>query len=147
MKSIRFYVLGFGLWLWLGQLAQAGTHTVTQTNDTLRAHSLRAAILAANRNGGRQLIILSRPRGQLTNVPLVFHLTLGGGDEDRARTGDLDLRKGRVTIMGNEHVTIDASALGDRVFQIFPKASLTLVNVTIIGGSALGNGSSYLKNG
>jgi len=147
MKTIRFYVLGFGLWLWLGQLAQAGTHTVTQTNDSFTAHSLRAAIMAVNRNGGRQLIVLSRPRGQQTNAPLVFYLSRGGADEDKARTGDLDIRKGRVTIMGNEPVTIDASALGDRVFQIFPKASLTLVNVTIIGGSAPGNGSSYLNNG
>lgn len=94
--------------------------------------SLRAAIIAANRIGGNNLIRLSSVRGGS-----VYHLTIPGADENNAQTGDLDITRGNVTIIGiGSNVTIDATGLGDRVFQVFPRAQLTLENLIIKGGAA-----------
>lgn len=116
-----------------GSRATASSFLVTSTNDSIHAGSLRAAIIAANRAGGNSLIRLAgSPR-----VASIYQLTIPGADEDGARTGDLDITRGNITIIGiGPNVTIDATALGDRVFQVFPRAHLTLENLQIRGGSA-----------
>src|SRR5579871_4011672 len=81
--------------------------SVTTTNDSIEPGSLRAAIIAANHRGGNNVI---RLRSSLGNV---YRLTIPGADEDSAQTGDLDITRGKVTIIGvGSNVTIDATGLG-----------------------------------
>ncbi|MEY2427577.1 MAG: hypothetical protein QOJ40_462 [Verrucomicrobiota bacterium] len=125
----------------LGISAQARIYIVTDTNDTTRVTSLRGAIIDANNNHRRRnVIVLSRKhsslqdRGQLP--PVTFHLNIQGGQTDAA--GRLNIRR-NLTIMGvGSNVTIDASGLGDRVFQVFPSARLTLNHLIVTGGVAPG---------
>lgn len=115
-----------------GPWAIASSFVVSTTVDSIHPGSLRAAIIAANRTGGNNLIRLAPSRGGS-----VYHLTIPGADEDNARTGDLDITRGSITIIGvGSNVTIDATGLGDRVFQVFPGAHLTLENLIIKGGAA-----------
>ncbi len=128
--------------------AAAATFYVTDTNDTVRPNSLRGAILAANQNAqnhrGINNTIYLGGRSRRNNAPIVFRLTIAGAGEDAAQTGDLDITAGHLTIIGaNANTTIDASSLGDRVFQIFPKANLILENLVITGGKAPGNSSGF----
>jgi len=112
--------------------AHAGTFFVSDSLDTTNATSLRGAIIAANRGGGANIIVL-------TNA--VCDLTITGIDEIGSFTGDLDVTNGSMTIIGLSwpSVVIDASHLGDRVFQVLPNAQLTLDNVVITGGAAPGD--------
>lgn len=124
--------------------AQGRTYVVNDTSDTTRITSLRGAIIEANRIGGNNTIMLEPQSGRRNNQPPVFHLTLAGADEDAARTGDLDITNGSLTIVGVPNgAVIDATGLGDRVFQILPRARLTLENLTITGGQAPGNDYSH----
>ena len=133
----------FALLLLFSLQAQGRIYVITNTNDTTKMTSLRSAIIDANRQGGNNTIILGQQRQQMT-----YRLTLSGADEDAARTGDLDVTRGNLTIIGvGSNVTVDATGLGDRVFQVFPRASLTLANLTVTGGAAPGNGDSYLVSG
>ena len=52
-------------------------------------------------------------------------------------SGDLDVTRGSLTIVGTLPSTIfvNASGLGDRVFQVMPGAQPTLSNIGIQGGS------------
>jgi hypothetical protein len=110
--------------------AAARTFVVSSTNDTTSVASLRGAIIEANRIGGANTIILTKK---------TYFLTIPGIDEDRARTGDLDVTNGRLSIRGaGGNVTIDASTLGDRIFQVSRLASLTVEGVTLQRGTAFG---------
>ena len=113
---------------------------VTATNDTANNTGLRGAIIAANKLGGNNTIQLGlAPRRHGLPQPWVFHLTIAGADEARSRRGDMDVTEGNLTIIGlSSNVVIDATGLGDRVFQVFPNARLTLQNLTIAGGTAPG---------
>ncbi len=127
--------------------AAAATFYVTDTNDTVKPNSLRGAILAANHNaenhrGINNTIYLGGPSRR--KAPNVFRLTIPGAGEDAARSGDLDITAGRLTIIGvGSNATIDASSLGDRVFQVFPKANLTLKNLTVTGGRSPEDGKPF----
>jgi hypothetical protein len=115
--------------------AQARIYVITDTSDTTKVTSLRGAIIDANRHGGNNTIMLGQQRRRLT-----YRLTLSGADEDAARTGDLDITRGNLTITGTGlSVVIDATGLGDRVFQVSSNARLTLLNLTIKGGTAAGS--------
>jgi CSLREA domain-containing protein len=90
--------------------------------------SLREAIKLANANPEADTIIL--PAG-------TYHLTLTGAGEDGAVTGDLDIAaSGKLTIQGAGAAAtiIDASGLGDRVFQVLPGANLDISGVSILNG-------------
>ncbi len=123
--------------------AQGLVFFVTDTNDGVRISNLRGAIIAANRIGGNNTIILGQPFSQRrNNNQWTFRLTIPGADETNARTGDLDITRGNLTIISAvPNVTIDATGLGDRVFQVLLPARLTLENLVIKGGTAPGNGS------
>jgi hypothetical protein len=139
----RLFLSAFAFLLLLSLQAQGRIYEITNTNDTTKITSLRGAIMDANRHGGNNTIMLGQQRRQW-----IYRLTLSGADEDAARTGDLDITRGNLTIIGvGSNVTIDATGLGDRVFQVFPQASLTLKNLIITGGTAPGNGDSYLESG
>ena len=126
---------------------------ITTTNDNWGVTSLRWVIMDANRHGGNNTIILGVEPAQgqrnVTQRPrtCVYHLTITGADEDAARTGDLDITRGNLIIASlNTNAVIDATGLGDRVFQIFPHATLTLENLTITGG-APGTGPEIFADG
>ncbi len=118
--------------------ANAAVFFVTETLDTTKTASLRGAIMAANQIGGRNTIILGRaPNYWQPSWPWVYRLTIPGANEGASVTGDLNINRGELTIIGmSRSVTIDATGLGDRVFQVSSNAQLTLDNLTIKGGTA-----------
>ena len=117
--------------------SSALTFDITDTNDTTSVKSLRGAILWANWFGGNNTVRLYAPTG--APHPWIYHLTIGGANETNSKTGDLNITRGSLTIVGESaDIAIDATALGDRVFQVAPKARLTLKNLIITGGTASG---------
>ena len=136
----RLVLLTIGFVLGANLAVSAKIFMVTAKNDSIGIDSLRGAIIAANRYGGENTIVLdgspwrwpARP-----NSERVFYLTIAGVDETNSRTGDLDITRGKLTIIGTvPNIIIDATGLGDRVFQVFPNAQLTLKNLAIRGGTA-----------
>jgi hypothetical protein len=128
--------------------AHAHIYNITNTNDTTEVTSLRGAIIDANHSGGNNIIFLGRGgpyRGEYRQSHQgTYPLTIPGADEGAARTGDLNITRGQLTIVGvGSNVTINATGLGDRVFQVFSNAHLTLSHVIIMGGTAPGNGESF----
>ena len=154
---VRPFLVVFVILFLFGLQAQGRIYVVTDTSDTVKITSLRGAIIDANRHGGNNTIILIRTgflgllgqqSNQRGNQQSFFYLTISGADEDAARTGDLDITRGNLAIIGvGSNVTIDATGLGDRVFQVFPRAGLTLNNLTITGGTAPRIGDSYFGSG
>ena len=134
--------------------ALALVFNVSNTNDTYKHTSLRGAVIFANRIPGKHLIILGgeipgpQSKSQSRPQTQVFHLTIPGADEEQAKTGDLDIYCRDLTIIGaTSNVVIDATGFGDRVFDVFPSAKLTLINVTITGGTAPGNIYASINEG
>jgi hypothetical protein len=89
--------------------------------------TLRAAVQHANVTPGADTIAL--PAG-------LYKLTLKGGDEDAAATGDLDLLED-VTITGEDALTtvVDAKKCKDRGFDVLAGVA-TISGLTIRGGFA-----------
>ena len=84
--------------------------------------SLREAIIAANKHNGKDTVILRSGR---------FHgLAIPGIDEDKAKTGDLDVR-GKTTIEASkdERAVIHANSL-DRVLDIHAPTKLNRLEIT-----------------
>ncbi len=72
-----------------------------------------------------------------------YYLTQQGRFEDDALTGDLDI-KGALIIRGvSAASTVIFGADLDRIFHVFPGASLTLENLTIRGGEAFDGGAIF----
>ncbi|MFN7956591.1 MAG: choice-of-anchor Q domain-containing protein [bacterium] len=119
--------------------AAAATFTVTKTADTADGScdadcSLREAVIAANASPGPDSIVV--PAG-------TYALSVQGGDEALAATGDLDLTDD-VTIegAGSANTIIDAAnspPATDRVFEIL--GSSVSVELT---GLSIRNGYTYL---
>jgi len=97
--------------------------------DAAEACSLRAAIEQANALPGLDDVVL--PAGTMT-------LTLAGHD-DVARVGDLDitddLRIGRLGGEAAGQAVVDGGAI-DRVFQVHPGVSATMVRFEVTNGAA-----------
>ena len=91
---------------------------------------LRAAVQEANRYPGPDVIVL--------HDGIDADLTLAGADEDAAATGDLDVTEDLV--IRGAGATVDASGLGDRVFQVRDGATLTLSQLDLVGGGAVATG-------
>lgn len=122
--------------------AHAATIGVDTFADTLAADSacsLREAIQAANANAQ---VDTCPAGGASTTIILAagtYTLTLAGRDEDLNQAGDLDIAA-HISIQGADRdaTVIDASALGDRVFDIHPGAALALARLSLRhGGSSL----------
>ncbi|MFK7770419.1 MAG: DUF4347 domain-containing protein, partial [Mariniblastus sp.] len=85
--------------------------------------SLREAVMAANNTAGDDTIIL----GAGTYV-----LNIAGVTDSTAAAGDLDITTGiTITGSGARDTTIDAAALGDRIFDITAGGVLTLEDLTV----------------
>ncbi len=91
--------------------------------------SLREAIIASNNTAGHQTIFLAAGN---------YTLSLAGLWDDLSLTGDLDIT-GDITIQGAGAglTTIDASLLGDRVFDVKSGASLTLKDLTVANANSI----------
>jgi len=113
--------------LWLASVcAQAHTFWIKDFDDSTNTTSLRGAIIAANASHSNTVILLQAG---------TYKLTLQGPYEDEARTGDLDITRARVVIVGKgTNTIIDASGLGDRAFHVMTNARLSLLKLVITGG-------------
>jgi CSLREA domain-containing protein len=128
----RILLCALALALLPASAAEARTYTVNALNDpkpngcTADDCTLREAIIAANRRGGADTIILPS-RGR-------YVLGLASTGEDRAANGDLDITSGRLRVVhpGKGTATIDAKKV-DRVFDI-GRSTVTLERLTIRGG-------------
>ena len=102
--------------------------TTTDRADSCRADdcSFREAILKANTCIEDQTIRLQEG---------IYTLSIPGGSEENAETGDLDIRK-TVSILGagKDRTTIDGNNI-DRVFDIFPLAAAFINGVSIVNGN------------
>ncbi len=111
--------------------AAADTFKVSRTDDPAPGKckpgncSLREAVIATNKNGGKDTIILRSGE--------TYELAITGIDEDEANTGDLDvLGKTSFQPTKNKRATIDANAI-DRVFEVTAPAKFKRLVIT--GGS------------
>ena len=114
-----------------GHRAFAADFTVTKTADTADGTcdadcSLREAVIAANGAAGNDTITV--PSG-------TFSLTIAGGGENNAATGDLDISFDALTINGGglANTTIEVGAGDDRVFEIV-SGSATIADLEIRNG-------------
>jgi parallel beta-helix repeat protein len=94
--------------------------------------TLRAAVMEANAHSGADTIVLGAG---------TYTLTLGGGNEDAAATGDLDITGGLTITGAGAGVTIIDAAQLDRVFDIKAGATVTISGVTMTNGIADGGGA------
>jgi hypothetical protein len=112
--------------------------TVTTPLDLLNGGdgvlSLREAIIDANATPGADTIVV--PAG-------TYMLTLAGTNEDAAATGDLDITAD-LTIRGAGagRTIIDASSLGDRVFDVHG-GTVTISGVKIQNGASTAGGGIF----
>jgi len=152
MKKITFSLaLGvIALSFALGK-AHAATFIVTTTDDPAPNGcnsnidcSLREAVIAANLSGGEDTITL--PPGN--------YLLTRNGNDDLSNTGDLDVLDFLIVNgVSAANTSIDASALGDRIFDIASGPSaLTLNNLTLKNGNVLSSpvpsgGAVYVTGG
>ncbi len=123
------------------------TFTPTLVTDTVKAGalSLRNAIIQANADPGTADDTVTLAAG-------TYRLTLKNtaGQENAAATGDLDITSTAHTLIiqgqgtaGRNRTVIDASALGDRIFQIVnPGTVVELRDLVLQGGTAVDDGSA-----
>jgi len=118
------------LWLCLALVVSihAESFLVTNPTDSTNVTSLRGAIIAANALGGVNTIALS---------DAVYDLTLSNAYEAPGFAGALAVTNGDLLIVGSSYptVVIDASTLGDRLFDVSSNAQLTLVELVLTSGS------------
>jgi len=118
------------LWLCLALVVSihAESFIVTDPTDSTNVTSLRGAIIAANAFGGVNTVVLSSA---------VYNLTLSNAYEAPGFAGALAVTNGDLLIVGSSHptVVIDASALGDRLFDVYSNAQLTLIDLVLTSGS------------
>ncbi len=129
-----------------GSADQPVTLNVTTFNDqndgsSVNGLSLRDAILRAQTEREKEYIIYLGA-GVYTlfiqgNQDSIFAEAPGIVDNIVTRTGDIDINS-RITIIGvdSTQTIIDASSLGDRLFDVRDGGSLTLQNITIKNGQA-----------
>src|SRR2546421_10796339 len=126
LKSARTFALAV---LLVSSVCQTATLTVTSELDTNdpKSASLRRAIYAANTVGGNNTIILTNN---------IYKLTISGSNEDAAASGDLDITRGNLTIIGlsPSNVIVTAAGLCDRGFHLLPGAQFSLLNLFITRG-------------
>ncbi len=102
--------------------------------------SLREAVCAANTNAGIDTITIPAD---------TISLVLTGTNEDAAATGDLDVITGTHLILtgaGSSSTIIDGNAT-DRIFDVFPGATLEVSGVTIQNGQTESGGIDDLRRG
>ena len=137
LRCVHLRILVLSALFLFSRRAGADTFIVTDTSDSTKITSLRGAIIAASNNGRINTIILGKSSGfRARSHPSVYPLTIFGAERYSPRAGELVITHGDLTIIGaGTNVTIDASALSNRVFRVLPGARLNLENLTITGGN------------
>ncbi len=98
--------------------------------------TLRAAIMEANALGGAHTIAVASG---------TYNLTRNGSGEEAASTGDLDILADITLTNGTSNPPLVFVQTSDRAFDIQPGASLSLVNISVAGGTA--NSANTLRGG
>jgi hypothetical protein len=103
--------------------------------------TLRAAIMEANHWPGGGVTILFDPA--LMNTPISLSIPPQGPQDDEA-LGDLNISQTTHIngLAGGDYTTIDAHALGDRVFHVAPGAVVDIVGLLIQNGTAGSQGGA-----
>lgn len=153
-------VVAFCVCLCTGIAAPAATFTVDTeadlpnpgtnpcTNAIAGQCSLRSAIQEANALGGGPHTITLRQ-----SVTDALSLTVSGDEENLAASGDLDVTSdivivGVLDVTPDWRVSIDATGLGDRVFDIRPGRRLRIEDLMVTGGTAMnGLGGGFRNEG
>ncbi|MBL6704779.1 MAG: FG-GAP repeat protein, partial [Planctomycetaceae bacterium] len=112
----------------------AGQIDVTTTADGTTAGTLRAAVQAANAEAGLNTIALKTGE--------TYVLDIAGSGEDASATGDLDITDGDGLVIRGNGAVIEVVGGVDRVFDVQASGALTLLDVTIKGGSVSGGGGT-----
>ena len=112
-------------------IAFAGQIDVTTTSDGIAAGTLRAAVQAANAEAGLNTIALRTGE--------TYTLNISGSGEDAAATGDLDITDAAGLVIRGNGAIIEIVGGVDRVFDVQASGVLTLLDVTIKGGSVTGS--------
>jgi subtilisin family serine protease len=120
-------------------IAFAGQIDVTTTSDGTTAGTLRSAVQAANLEAGLNTIALRTGE--------TYTLDISGAGEDASATGDLDITDADGLVIRGNGATIAVVGGIDRVFDIQSSGALTLLDVTITGGSVNGDGGGIHNNG
>ncbi len=117
---------------------------------------IRQAIQAANTDttaggactagsGTDTLVLL-----QYDNLPVFTPTSLAGADEDSNASGDLDVTSAIIIQGVSPELSIIEGPAFDRAFDVRPGGSLTLNDLTVVGGSVVGanarSGGVVLKN-
>src|SRR5690606_30139508 len=105
--------------------------------------TLRAAVMEANALPGSDIIVLPGNATITLDIP---------GSGNSAATGDLDITEsviiGTFVVADDELPVIDATALGNRIFDVRPETELlTLQRVILRGGQATAGGAIYVRDG
>ena len=131
--------------------AHAATLTVNTTVDDASAPSASMTSCPATCTLRDAMIVAGNTSGASTiDVPAGhYRLTLAPSGTDDGTTGDLQFSGGTLTIAGASarNTIIDATGLGDRVFDLPGSGSLTLEHLTITGGSVADNGGGIRDDG
>lgn len=157
--TILMVVLAFGL---IKPAAADNLITVTTTNDVIADDglcSLREAVMNANSDLGG-IIVGECAKGSSVETDIIqltagftYQLTIAGGGEDAAATGDLDVKSEAFpdidlivrTIGDSGTAVIEANGI-DRIFDIHG-ADFTLINIDVTGGTADVGGGLKNDNG
>lgn len=105
--------------------------------------TLRAAVMEANALPGSDIIVLPGNATITLDIP---------GTGNSAATGDLDITEsvaiGTFVVPDDELPVIDASALGNRIFDVRPETGLLILQRVILrGGQATAGGAIYIRDG
>ncbi len=124
------------------QAAEIQVSTISDGIATDNRCTLREAIQAANTD--TQVDTCAAGNGHDTIV-LFFDsdhdMAVAGANEDTNQTGDFDIREDVTIRPENPDVVVTISAQGlDRVFEVFPGASLTLERIRVADGDTIGFG-------
>ena len=98
-------------------------------------------------------IMEARASAEASTIQLpagTYHLTLVGSGENEGATGDLDIGYRALNIIGAGAATtiVDATGLGDRVFDLHNGDRVVIQGITITGGSLTSDsGDSYERCG
>ncbi len=112
--------------------------------------TLREALVAANGNAAVDGCAAGEPGPGVTDVILVpagiYTLTIAGGDEDQAQSGDLDITDSvSIEGAGARFTILDAAGI-DRVLDVGNVAA-AIIGATLRGGDAGGGNGGGIRNG
>ncbi len=116
--------------------------TVTQNTDSDSPGSLRGAVLSAD--------VINSATPQVIHLgPGTYNLTIASNGSGAGSSGGLYVSAQNLIIEGAGlgQTIINATGLGDRVFDVASGANLTLEGVTVTGGSGVADGGGILNSG